>query len=74
MIRLYIEESLGINKIAETLGRSSRTPLIQIQRHNIAVERGTFCPTCRRAKSKYEKQTAKRSETGIRNSLRSDEN
>jgi hypothetical protein len=25
--RLYIEEELGINKIAEMLGRSSRTPV-----------------------------------------------
>jgi len=26
-VRLYIEEELGINKIAEMLGRSSRTPV-----------------------------------------------
>jgi len=39
IIRLYIEEGLGINKIAEMLGRSSQTPLTQIQKHNKAVER-----------------------------------
>ena len=42
MIRLYVEEGLGINKIAEILGRSSRTPLVQIQKHNRAVERRGF--------------------------------
>ena len=54
MIRLYTEEELGINKIAEMLGRSSRTPLVQIQRHNKAIERGGFCIACRRVRSKYE--------------------
>jgi hypothetical protein len=58
MIRLYIEEELGINKIAEILGRSSRTPLVQIQRHNKAVERSGFCPACRRVKGVYESQNA----------------
>jgi hypothetical protein len=60
MIRLYVEEELGFNKIAESLGRSSRTPLVQIQRHNKAVERSGFCPACRRARSDYEHKTASR--------------
>jgi len=60
MIRLYIEEGLGINKIAEMLGRSSRTPLVQIKKHNKAVERSGFCPGCRRAKSKYESDFAQK--------------
>jgi hypothetical protein len=58
IIRLYIEDGLGINKIAEILGRSSRTPLVQIQRHDKAIERSGFCPACRRLKSKYESHTA----------------
>jgi len=58
VIRLYIEEGLGINKIAEMLGRSSRTPLTQIQRHNKAVERSGFCPICRRIRSKCESHIA----------------
>jgi len=58
IVRLYIEEGLGFNKIAEILGRSSRTPLTQIQKHNRAVERSGFCPICRRAKSKNENQIA----------------
>lgn len=60
MIRLYAEEGLGLNKIAEMLERSSRTPLMQIQRHNRAVERGGFCPACRRAGSNLESQQARR--------------
>jgi len=47
MISLYIEEGLGIYKTAEILGRSSRTPLVQIQRSG-------FCPVCRRVRSEYE--------------------
>ena len=53
MIRLYIEEGLGINKIAEMLGPSSRTPLMQLKRHNKAVHRSGFCPICRRNRNKY---------------------
>lgn len=60
IIRLYIEESLGINKIAEILARSSRTPLVQIQRHNKAIERSGFCPAYRRVKSQYENVIAQR--------------
>jgi hypothetical protein len=64
MIRLYIEESLGINKIAEILERLSRTPLTQVQKHNKAVERSGLCPACKRAKSKYESQMTLRGHYG----------
>lgn len=60
MMRLYIEEGLGLNKIAEMLGRSSRTPLVQIQRHNEVVKRSGFCPGCRRVQSKHENQIARK--------------
>jgi hypothetical protein len=60
MIRLYVEEELGINKIAEKPGRSSRTPLVQIHKHNKAVERSGFCPICRRVGSKYESESAQK--------------
>jgi hypothetical protein len=53
MIRLYVEDDLGLNKIAEMLGRSSRTLLIQLQKHNKAIERSGFCLACRRVKSEY---------------------
>jgi len=48
MIRLYIEEGLSIGAIAEKLGRSSRTPVLQIHKHDEAVKRTGFCPACRR--------------------------
>jgi hypothetical protein len=63
MIRLYIEENLGLNKIAEMLGRSSRTPLTQIQRHNNSLERSGFCPACRRTKGTHECSIAQKSMT-----------
>jgi hypothetical protein len=58
IVRLYVEEGLGFNKIAEMLGRSSRTPLTQIRKHNSAVERSGFCPACRRFRSEYESRIA----------------
>jgi hypothetical protein len=66
MVRLYIEEGLGINKIAEILGRSSRTPLMQIQRHNRAVERNGFCPVCRRLGNGNETIIVSKSSTKLR--------
>jgi len=54
MIRLYIEEGLSYEKIAEQLGRSSRTPLMHIQRYNKDVERSSFCPVCNRVKNRFE--------------------
>ena len=53
IIRLYIEEGLSYEKIAEQFSRSSRTPLLHIQRHNRAVERSGFCPICRKVKSRF---------------------
>jgi len=52
-IRLYIEEGLSYEKIAEHFSRSNRTPLLHIQRHNRAVERSGFCSVCKRIGSKY---------------------
>ena len=52
MIRLYIDEGLSYEKIAEQFSRSSRTPLLHIQRHNRAVERSGLCPVCKRVGSK----------------------
>jgi hypothetical protein len=61
MIRLYVEEGLSMNKIAKQLNRSSRTPLMQIQKHNQQIKRADFCLTCRRAKSNHEREYARRS-------------
>lgn len=54
IVRLYIEEGLSYEKIAEQLNRLSRTSLLHIQRHNRAIERNGFCSICRRIKSDYE--------------------
>lgn len=56
MIRLHIEEGLSLEKIAEHFNRSSRTPLLHIQKHSQAIERTSFCPACRRIKSIYESE------------------
>ena len=59
-VRLYIEEGLSVDRIAERLKRSSRTPHKHIKQHNKAVGRSGFCPACRRVKSKYEGEVAVR--------------
>ena len=53
MIRLYVEENLGFVKIAERMGRSSRTVSLHIHGHNQAIERSGFCPACKRLGSPY---------------------
>jgi hypothetical protein len=53
IIRLHVEENKGAAAIAETLHRSSRTPLLHIQAHNKAVERSGFCGACKRARGQY---------------------
>jgi hypothetical protein len=60
MIRLYIEEGLSLEKIAEHFKRSSRTPLLHIQKHDKAVERSGFCSVCRRVRSIYEGEIAEK--------------
>ena len=60
IIRFYIEEGLSLNKIAEKLGRSSRTSHKHMQTHNRAVDNSGFCPSCRRVKSKFESTLARR--------------
>jgi len=61
IVRSCVEEETDFIQMAETLGRSSRTPLIHIQKHNRAVERSGFCPICRRNKAVYEGIKVKRS-------------
>ena len=39
MVRLYLEEGLSYEKMSEQFNRSSRTPLLHIQRQNKDVER-----------------------------------
>jgi predicted DNA-binding protein YlxM (UPF0122 family) len=54
MIRLYIEEDLSYEKIAEQLNRSSRTPLLHVKKHNKNIERNGVCPICKKMKSGFE--------------------
>jgi len=60
IIRLYMDEGLSMNKIAEKLGRSSRVPYSHIHLHNSKVEGAGFCPNCRRVKSGFEKVLARK--------------
>ncbi len=60
MIMLYVEEGLGLEKIAEYFERSSRTPLLHVQKHTKAVKNSGFCPVCRRNRSIYESEIAEK--------------
>ena len=60
IIRLYVEEGVGMKMIAEKLGRPTRTPMEHIHRHNNAVRRSGFCPACKRAGSSHQGKTAER--------------
>lgn len=60
IITLYGEEGLSMNKIADQLGRSTRTPKQHIDKHNAAVQRSGFCPICRRVGSSLQDKIATR--------------
>jgi hypothetical protein len=60
IIRLYVDEGLSMNKIAEQLNRSSRVPFTIIHKHNSSVEGAGFCPACRRVKSSFDSLLARR--------------
>jgi len=60
IIRLYVEDDLSMNKIAEKLGRSAKSIYGHITRHNNNVETSGFCPICRRGKSRFDEVAAKR--------------
>jgi hypothetical protein len=62
IIKLYVDEGLGMNKIAEKLGRSSRVPHQHIHQHNASVEGAGFCPACRRVRSNLDRTLARREE------------
>ena len=60
IIRLYVEEALGMDSIAKKLKRSPRTPHTHIRAHNQAVMRGGFCSACKRTTSPYYNVVAER--------------
>lgn len=61
IIELYADQGLGMNVIAEKLGRSSRTPKQHIDKHNRSVQRSGFCAACRRVGSPFQNKMAERS-------------
>lgn len=60
IIRLYIEEDLGLGKVGAELGRSSKTCLDHVHRHNASVERSGFCAPCKRVGTPYEDKIAQK--------------
>ena len=60
IIKLYLNDDLGMSKIAEKLGRSSASVHSHIKRHNRAVRRSGFCAPCRRVKASFESDLAER--------------
>jgi hypothetical protein len=60
MIRLYIEEGMGMSKISKEMERSSATVKSHLDAHNAAVVRSGFCPSCKRVKSPFETKAAAR--------------
>lgn len=59
LIRLYVEEGLSIERIAKRMGRSSRTPFVHINKHDVAVQQSGVYPICKRVQGKYQGVTAK---------------
>lgn len=53
IVRLYLEEGLGMLEISKSLKRSTRTISEHVRKHNEAVERSGFCPECKRAGSQH---------------------
>lgn len=60
MIRVYVEDDVGIGKVGERVGRSSKTVHDHIIAHNEALQRSGFCPQCSRVKSSLATIEAKR--------------
>ena len=60
IVRLLIEENLGMVQIGEQMGRSSKTISDHLRFHNRAVELHHFCPRCKRANGIYADKKAER--------------
>ena len=58
IIRLYVEDNMGLVKIGEATGRSSKTCSDHVHKHNVAVERSGFCPSCKRFGTPYQRRVA----------------
>jgi len=60
IIRLYIEENLGMVKIGNKLKRANRTISLHLDSHNHSVSKSGFCAACKRAQSPFFSQEAYR--------------
>lgn len=63
IIRLYVEENLGMTRIGEKIGRSGKTTMDHVHKHNSSVERSGFWPSCKRVGSPYHAQIARKGES-----------
>lgn len=57
IIEMYIS-GLSMNKIYKQTGRSTKSISDHIHAHNEGVERSGFCPSCKRAQSRHERDKA----------------
>jgi hypothetical protein len=57
IIEMYVG-GLSMNKISVQTKRSTKSIKDHIDNHNAALERAGFCASCRRVKSKYEREQA----------------
>jgi len=62
IIRLYVEENLGMTKIGEKIGRSGKTTMDHVHKHNGSIVRSGFCPSCQRVGSPFQKRIARKGE------------
>ena len=60
IVAAYIEEPFGMNKLARKMNRSPATIDNVIREHNASVEKIGYCPSCKRTKSKYAEQPARK--------------
>ena len=60
IVRLLIEENLGMVQIAEKLSRSSKTINDHIKFHNKEVNKDGFCSRCKRASGIHADRKAER--------------
>jgi len=62
IIRLYAEENIGMTKIAEQVGRSGKTTMDHVHKHNNSVVRSGFCASCKRINSPFQNRIARKGE------------
>jgi ParB family chromosome partitioning protein len=69
IIRIYVEEGIGMGKVADRLRRSSKAVMDHIQDHNRYLQSAGACPICSRVKGPYASRPAKHEREGFREPL-----